>query len=244
MKSQPPTGITQATIRIVSHIVVVSLVVVLAVNAIRFGKSEIHKQEVQSMTISIQTRQSENFEELDSSARGLVLSEPFRGAFASIQADALSTVVLMSPQIHEPGSLNSTYWEIRELYRTALEITPENGYLWARYAVFVDHVYGAEQREQIISAWSEAIDAGARDYNTIRLIGKLGIKRWPWLSCEDRGRLVDILGYAESVDDLILARWNSDLRFSQLQKDLEQQSRHYGFNLTWARLHASRCGAS
>ena len=230
--------------QLVLRVTAALLIAVLAVNAARFRGSETAKQQVQAMTASIQNRHNENFDELESSARSLSFVEPFHGAFAEIQADALSTVALMSPERFGGDSLVSFYADVRKLYQRALSIKTRNGYLWARYAVFLDHAYGAEQRDEISSALSQAIDAGSRDYNTIRLVGRLGIKRWPWLSCEHRRRLVDILGYAATVNDLILARWNSDLRLSRLQADLEQQYKHYGFNLQWARSHVNRCGAN
>lgn len=244
MKSISTTGITRPVNQLVLQVIAALLSAVLAINATRFIESEIAKQEVQALTTSIQNRRSNNFDELDSSARALSMAEPFRGALAEIQADALSTIVYLSPERLGSDGLVSFYADIRKLYEKALQLKSRNGYLWARYAVFLDHAYGAAQRDGIFSALSHAIDSGPRDYNTIRLVARLGIKRWPWLNCEYRGRLVDILGYAETVDDQILARWNSDLRISRLQADLEQQYKHYGFNLQWARLHVNRCGAS
>ena len=227
----------------VLRIFTVVLLAILAVNAARLAGSETARQEVHAMMTSMQTRQNDDFDALNIAARALSSVEPFRGAFADIQADALSTIALMSSDRFAGDNGISLHTDIRASYRTALEIKPEDGYLWARYAVFLDHQFGSEQRDKILHALKRAFNLGARDYNTIRLVGKLGIKRWPWLNCDDRRRLVDILEYAETVDDQILARWNSDLRLSRLQADLEQQAERYGFNLRWAGLHVNRCGA-
>ena len=234
---------TQPIGRMVLRIFSVVILAVLAVNAARFVGSETARQEVQAMMASIQTRQTDNFDALNLAARALSSVEPFQGAFADVQADALSTIAFLSSDSIAGDGSNSLDKDIRTLYKTALEIKPRDGYLWARYAVFLDHQFGSEQRDEILHALKQAFRIGARDYNTIRLVGKLGIKRWPWLNCDDRSRLVGVLEYAETVDDLILARWNSDLRLSRLQADLEQQYERYGFNLQWARLYVNRCGA-
>ncbi|MGI9319005.1 MAG: hypothetical protein ACR2QW_16890 [bacterium] len=216
--------------------------IVLAVNAMRLARVETDRQEVRSLMLLIQTRRSEDFELLISRVKELSNTQPFNNAMAETRADAMAMTVYMSPDNQLNTGSEIKHQEILEQYRRALQITPKDSYLWSRYALFLDHVSLPGRSDQISHALSQAISLGSKDYNTVRLAGQLGIKRWPWLNCAERQQLVQVLEFAEELDDRILARWNTDLRLLRLKEYLQVQYQHYGFNLKWAQRQAARCG--
>lgn len=218
--------------------------VVLAFGAARYVTAESAHQTVRNLMTSIQNRRSNDIERLARSAEDLPKVEPFAGALAATKADAMAMVIYMSSSRGFLAEFELDYDEVRELFRRALEITPKDGYLWARYAVFLDYLSDLSQSSETSHALYQAMLNGSRDYNTVRLVVELGIKRWPWLTCSQRKLLVQILDYAESVDDQILARWNTDLRFQPLKQHLQRQYQYYKFDLVWAKRHVSRCGES
>jgi hypothetical protein len=233
-----PWGITRALI----FYVFAAATAVLAFGAARYVTAESANQSVRNLMTSIQNRRSENLERLVKSAEDLPKVEPFAGALAATRADAMAMIVYMSPSFDSVSEFEMGYDEVRGLFQRALEITPKDGYLWARYAFFLDHLSGLSQSNETSHALFQAMLNGSRDYNTVRLTSELGIKRWPWLTCSQRKRLVQILDYAESVDDQILSMWNTDLRLESLKQHLQKQYEYYEFDLEWAKRHVSRCG--
>lgn len=218
--------------------------VFLAFGAARYVTAESANQNVRNLMTSIQNRRSDNIERLIRSAEDLPKVEPFAGALAATKADAMAMIIYMSHSPDSLGEFELDYNEVRALFRHALEITPKDGYLWARYALFLDYLSDPSQSNEASHALLQAMLNGSRDYNTVRLTSELGIKRWPWLSCSQRRLLVQILGYAESVDDQILGMWNTNLRSQSLKQHLQKQYQYYKFDLAWARRHVSGCGES
>ena len=227
--------------RLLIYYVFSVVIAISAYDAARYVVAEASNQTVRNLMASIQNRRGDNLELLMRSAEDLVRVEPFAGALAATRADAMAMVHYLSPSLDLLAEIGLDLGEARKLFRRALEITPSDGYLWARYALFLDYFADLDQLNESSYALFQAMKNGPRDYNTMRIISELGIKKWPWLSCSQRQLLVQILDYAGSVDDLILARWNTDHRFLPLKQHLDKQYQYYEFDLAWAKRHVARC---
>lgn len=214
---------------------------ILGAMAFQLAGIETARQEIRVLMASLQTLNSQDFELLISKAKRLPVNTPFAGALTETRADAMALVEYMDGGGQLPTVRNLRHEEILDDYQRALDNTPNDGYLWARYAYFLDYLSESGRSETISLALSRAVEWAPKDYNTIRLVIDLGIKRWPWLSCSGRRQVMQMLDHANSIDDHILARWNTDLRKRPLQQHLEEQYRHYAFNPLWARKTLAQC---
>ncbi len=217
--------------------------VVLGVMAFQLAGIETARQEVRALMVSLQTRSSQDFKLLSSKAEELPVNMPFADALMETRADAMALIEYMNGGGQPSTARNFRHEEILKDFHRALEVTPNDGYLWARYAYFLDYVSEPGRSETISLALSRAVEWGPKDYNTIRLVIDIGVKRWPWLPCSGRRQVIKMLDHADSIDDHMLARWNTDLRKRPLQQHLEEHYRHYAFNPLWARKSLEQCGS-
>ena len=166
---------------------------------------------------------------------------PFEGAMADTRADALALLYFFTLQSGSGSENLPERDEVPGEYRTALSIRPNDGYLWARYGLFLAGVDSGDFQPGVQQALKQALALSPRDYNTMRILADLGMQYWPELDCAERRLLVVMLENAESVDDGILSRWNTVHGQLPIGAYLQDLYARHGFSLRWAKINTLNC---
>ena len=219
---------------------IAALLMLVAVHMFRLAGIDFMRQSLRADMAVLQTGGEIEPEAIRDSARSLP-DYPFWGALADTRADALSLLSFINPQLGSGRVGAADSEEISNAFSIALAVRPKDGYLWARYGFFLENRAGPEMRGQSLAAMMQALALSPRDYNTIRLVAEVGVRRWPELGCAERQSLVAMLSEAMSIDDSMLSRWNVVHHQAPVSRHLEDLFVRYDFDLRWASINAANC---
>lgn len=222
------------------RILLAILLTTVAYHSSRLAISDLSRQELESMMEQFHKTGGSDVSELQAAARDLQ-DYPFTGAFSAVRGDAYSLIRYNRSQDNQNTDVSLDTDSAVEEYRQALRMRPGDGYLWARYGLYLSSLDPGENRDSALQAMDRAMELSPRDYNTMRVVGNMGVRYWHELDCDRRTRLLTILDRAALVDDSLLSRWITQLGQQPMAKYLDSTYKRYGFNPRWARASVAAC---
>ncbi len=216
----------------------------IAIRSAQLVSVETARQDLQHLMSDLRKGSSNDIALLVLKADSVPDTIPFPHALAETRADAR---VLANYLLHiskETGSKQIDITSIGIDFRHALEDKPGNGFLWAKYALFLQSNQIEQGDVNFQYGLSRALYLGPQDYNTIKTAIEVGIRGWPRLNCELATKVMNLIEQAQRIDDHSLSRWNTELGQKLIGEHVKDLYKIHGFNPRWAKKRLSQCKES
>ena len=216
------------------------LMALVAYQAGRTAVADFSRQDQESRMEQFQKPGGGDVPSLVASAQSLQ-DYPVAGAFSDIRGDAYSMARYHWIRTGREGDPPLDPDLALSEYQRALMLRPRDGYLWARYGLYLSSLDTSTHRGNALGALDRAMALSPRDYITMRLVADIGVRFWHELTCPQRTRLMAMLDRAADVDDSLLNQWITQLGQPPMQSYLDNLFGQYGFNPRWARASVAAC---
>lgn len=224
----------------VLRLVAMAAVLLLGYQAARMAVTDLSRQQQESAMVSFRQSSGTDAATVLAATRSVV-DYPVAGLLAEYRADGYGLLHYAGMRAADAGIIGVAPGDVLAEYRLALDHKPTDGYLWARYGLFLSYLDPLVHRSRSLQALDRAMSLSPRDYNTMRVVADIGVRLWHEMTCDQRGRFLLVLDRAGELDDRPLNQWITRLGQPRMRAHLDELFRRYRFNPQWARASVLSC---